>query len=95
MLLWCSLWHNGIGNVLGALGRKFNPWPGMVGLRMQYCCGCSIGHNCSSDPIPGPGTPYALEWPRKKSFKNASLMIKVVPWFMTLLNVQKNRHFSH
>ena len=24
------LWHNGIGNVLGDLGLRFNPWPGPV-----------------------------------------------------------------
>ena len=25
------LWHKGISDVLGALGRGFNPWPGTVG----------------------------------------------------------------
>ena len=25
------LWHNGIGCILGVLGRKFDPWLGTVG----------------------------------------------------------------
>ena len=24
------LWHNGIGSVLGTLGRRFDPWPGKM-----------------------------------------------------------------
>ena len=34
--------------------------------RTQHCCSCSLGHNCISDLIPGPGTPCAVGWPRKK-----------------------------
>ena len=30
------------------------------------CCSCSVGCNHSSDLIPGPGTPYAMVWPKKK-----------------------------
>ena len=26
-----QLWHNGIGSILEALGRRFDPWPGTVG----------------------------------------------------------------
>ena len=33
------------------------------------CCSCSLGHNCSSDLIPGPGTPYASGQPKKKEEK--------------------------
>ena len=25
------LWHNRIGNILGVLGHRFNPWPSTVG----------------------------------------------------------------
>ena len=25
------LWHNGISGILGALGHRFDPWPGTVG----------------------------------------------------------------
>ena len=25
-----------------------------------HCCTCSIGHSCSLESIPGPGTPYAV-----------------------------------
>ena len=39
------------------------------GLKMQHCCSCSTGHNCSSDWIPGLGIPYAVEWPPKKTTK--------------------------
>ena len=30
------------------------------------CCSCGVGHNCGSDLIPGPGTPYAMEKEKKK-----------------------------
>ena len=33
------------------------------------CPGCGLGHNCVSDLIPGPGTPYAAGWPKKKKRK--------------------------
>ena len=45
------------------------PQPGHGGLRIQHCCSCDIGHNCGSDLIPGLGTPYAMEWPKKKKKK--------------------------
>ena len=35
------------------------------GLRIRCRCSYSIGHNCGSDLIPGPGTPYALGRPQK------------------------------
>ena len=35
------------------------------GLRIQHCCSCSIGHNCSLDLNPGLGTPYAAGQPKK------------------------------
>ena len=40
---------------------------GHSGLRIQRCC--SLGPNCGSDLIPGPGTPYAMEWPKRKKRK--------------------------
>ena len=36
------------------------------GLKIPRCGSCGIGHNCGSDLISGPGTPYATEWPKKK-----------------------------
>ena len=54
------LGHNGIGGVLGALGCRFDPQPR---LGILYC------HSFSSDLIPGPGTPYAMGWPKRKKKK--------------------------
>ena len=31
------------------------------GLRMWCCCSCGIGHNCSLDSTPGPGTSMCHE----------------------------------
>ena len=39
------------------------------GLRIQRCHSFSLGHNCSSDLILGPGIPYAAGWPKKKKKK--------------------------
>ena len=36
------------------------------GLRIWHCHGCSVDSNCSLELIPGPGTPYALGWPKKE-----------------------------
>ena len=35
------------------------------GLRIWCCSSCSWDHDCSSDVIPGPGTPYAVGRPKK------------------------------
>ena len=39
---------------------------GHSGLRIWHCCICGTGHNCSSDLIPGPGTPHAAGRPKVK-----------------------------
>ena len=49
-----------ISSISGALGRSFNLLNQRNGLRS------STGRSCGWDPIPSPGTPYALGWPRKK-----------------------------
>ena len=49
---------NGIGSVLGVLGRRFDPGPAQWvkdPLLPQLRMGC----NCISDLIPGPGAPQA------------------------------------
>jgi len=60
------LWHNGIVSILGALEHRFDPWCGS-GLRIYCCRSCGLGGNCSSDLIPGPRTPYAKGWPKRKT----------------------------
>lgn len=42
------------------------------GLRIWHCHTCGFGHNCGSDLIPGPGTPYTMGWPKKKKKKKLS-----------------------
>ena len=47
------LQHNWIASTSAALGHRFDPWTGTVGLSVQHCHSssvdhnCSIGHNCS------------------------------------------------
>ena len=36
------------------------------GLRVPCCHSCVLSHNCGLDLIPGPGAPYAAEWPKKE-----------------------------
>ena len=52
------LWWNGIGGISGALGAGLTQWHSE--LRIWCCHSCSIGRNCGSGLIPGPGTPYAV-----------------------------------
>ena len=56
------LWHNRIGGVSGALGSRFDSLARHNGLRIWHCHSCSLGQNCGSNLIPGPGTPYASWW---------------------------------
>ena len=66
------LWHNPISGVSGALRRRLNPlslaWHN--GLRIQLGCSCGAGHNCSSNLIPGPGTPSALGQAKQTNKQN-------------------------
>ena len=39
------------------------------GLRILCCGSCGVGCSYSSDLIPGPGTPYTAEWPKKEKIK--------------------------
>ena len=34
-------------------------------VKIQCCHSCNVGHNCGCDLIPGQGTPYASERPKK------------------------------
>ena len=38
-------------------------------LWFRCCYNCSTGQHCGSNLIPGPGTPYAVVWPKKKKEK--------------------------
>ena len=51
----------------------FDPWPSTVGLRIQHCPSRGLGLHCSSDLIPGLGTPYAARWPKKRKERNKML----------------------
>ena len=53
-------------------------------LRIQHCSTCGIGLNCSLDLIPGPGTPYAQGWKKRK--KNKRIM-----WWEFLLCLSRPR----
>ena len=47
------------------------------GLRIWHRCTCSLGHNFSSDLIPGPETPYAMGEPKRK------IKRKIFPWILS------------
>jgi len=53
-------WH------LGNAGTQVRSLAWHSGLRIQHCHSCSLGGDSSSDLIPGPGTPYAVEQGEKK-----------------------------
>ena len=57
------LWRNGTGGILGAplgaLGCRFYSQPRHSGGRILHYLSCGLGHKCSSDLIPGLGTPCA------------------------------------
>ena len=38
-------------------------------LRIRHCQSCAIGHNCSWDLTPGPGTPHGKGKPKKEKIK--------------------------
>ena len=58
---WCS----GIGGGSSAApGCQFDQWLSAVGKKTPCCHSCGVGHNCGSDPMPGPGPPCAAGQPK-------------------------------
>ena len=55
----------------GAMGLDAGSIPSLaLWVKGSGCCHrCGIGHNCGWDLIPGPGTPYAMGWPKRKKKK--------------------------
>ena len=53
--------------VLSLWQFRFDPQPSAVGYKGSGIV--AVGHNCSSDQIPGPRTPNAMEQPKKKKRK--------------------------
>ena len=39
---------------------RVNPWPAQWVKGIQHCLNCGIGHSCSLDSVPGPGTSIKL-----------------------------------
>ena len=62
---------------LGSIGTLVGSRAQHSGLRIQCCCSGSLGHDCSSDLIPDPGTPYARGWPKKKTEKPKKLQNQI------------------
>lgn len=55
---------------ISSQGRPSPAPPGR--LKIRPCCSCGLGGSCGSTLIPGPGTPCALGWPKKKGGRKAS-----------------------
>ena len=53
----------------GSAGTQVRSPAQHSGLRIWRCCSLGLGRDCSSDLIPGPGTPYAAGWPNMKKIK--------------------------
>ena len=51
---------------LGSAGTQVQSQAQHSGLCIWHCRSCGLGHNCSSDLIPGPETPYSEGQPKKK-----------------------------
>ena len=66
------LWHKVIGSVSRALGRRFNSLAWHSGLSHS----CSVDYNSGLDLIPGPGTPYAMGWPKKRKEKKKPTFLR-------------------
>ena len=62
------LWHKEMGGILST-GTQVQSLAQHSGSRIWQSSSCSLGYNCGSDLIPGPGTPYAVRWPKKKKQK--------------------------
>ena len=57
----------------GALGRRSNPgW--QSGSRTWCCRGCSVGHKCFSDLIPGQETVYVMWDGQKEGGKKKKIL---------------------
>lgn len=77
------LWLNGNGSISGALGCRFDSWPGRHSrLRIWHRHSCGIACKCSSDLIPGQGTPYDTGRPKIEKKKKA----------MSTSGMAKSRH---
>ena len=62
---WCRSSRCGTTGSVAAV-QSLAPYSGL----MMWCChSCSVGYNCDLDLIPGPGTPYAVGWPKEKREK--------------------------
>ena len=73
------LWYNGLSSISGAPGHGFSSLSQHSGLRIQRCFSCSLGRDCGSDLISGPGTPYccgAAKNGKNKNQRNKSLLCK-------------------
>ena len=51
---------------LGSAGMQVRSLAWHSGLRIWRCHSCGLGCDCSSDLIPGLGTPHATSWPKLK-----------------------------
>ena len=49
---------------LGSAGTQGRSLAWYSGLRIWHCCSCGLGPDCGLGLIPGPGTSYAIGWPK-------------------------------
>ena len=59
---------------LGSTGTLVRSPARHSGLRIQCCHSCVLVHDCGLDLIPGPGSPYAMGWPKKEKKNNNKVL---------------------
>ena len=62
---------------LGSTGMQTGSLAQQSGLRIHHCRRCNLGRSCRWDLIPGPGTPYAIGWPKKTQMHKSAYYIQL------------------
>ena len=89
------LWHNGISDISGTKGCRFNPQPSTVGLRIRTYGSSTRGWNCGSHLIPGLRAPYTIKRPKKKERKKSRNRSSLVVWRLGPGNFTTMAKFNH
>ena len=83
---------NGIRVISEALGCRFDPQPGTVAEGSGVAPSWGLDNNLGLDLIPGPGTPYALGWPKKEKKKRIWKRMDVYTYNWITLLCSRNYH---
>ena len=71
------LWHKGISSISGELSHQVQSPAWHSSRRIPHCCSCRLGHNCSSDLIPGLEYSIGSGAAKKEKKKKESIFILI------------------